>query len=454
MDKQYRSALILLATFAIFLGSYMAYQVYYVKQNEGNDVEQKKKINILSLKKEDVQQIQITQSNGDLLLTYNNGKFELRENPKLELDEATLNDLMTSLSLLQSDKLIGENITNLSDFGLAVPSGKLLLKLGDGSQKTLEIGDALPQEKGYYVKIAGEAKVYLLDKETSEKLMLNLTKIRSKQLVSFKKENTGLLRLSRQDNTVFEALSDKQNPAKWNLTKPFAYQADDAKIDEILSLFFNLKIKDFIPKGGKDLEAYGLEAPVATLALAPVDGQPTELIIGKEKEGEGRYVMKAGGDEILLLETAEVAFTGYAWIDVANRSVIQLNQADISGLEISVGSDKTTVSVEAGKDLTKVETAIQVNGIKLKDNKPLYDFLNPLTEMTASQIQPQDTVSGAAVLTISISLKGSTEKIEFFKKGESNYAVMQNGIYQGKVIAQTDLDKLLEKQKQLKDAVK
>jgi hypothetical protein len=457
MDKQYKSALILVILFAISVAGYFAYQKYGPKDPENMDGENSQKVSMLTNKKEDINHIEIKTVNSDIILVKNNDKFELKDKPKIQMDTVAIGNLLNSLSNLEAMKIISENATNMSDYGLGVPVVSVSYKLAAGDGKTIDIGDKI-RERGYYVKISGENKVYMVDKNTGDNLSVDLNYLRNKQVINFKKDEINLVSLIKKTDIAFEAVEDNSKGGKWVLKKPYEFKADDSKMDEIIGIATDLRIKEFIDITNKNLADYGLETPSNTLKIGAKGVEPEKIHIGSVSEGEdedeggGRYVMKEGASEIFLLENTETEFTGNTFVDMADKSFGSILSDDITSVEATFGDNKLSITVAQGNEPGDAGDVIKVNNVEIKDKNSYSSFLSALTSISATDIRPDDKPNGSAEISIDITTKSGVDKRSLIKKGDKDYYFAKDGYYTGKIISSEDYNKILSAMQLLKDA--
>jgi hypothetical protein len=89
-------------------------------------------------------------------------------------DRVRLSGLTLRLSTLRASRRIPE-AGDLTSFGLSNPSTRVELKLVDGTEHRLAIGEKAPAEAGIYAQKAGDAAVYVISSVTVQDLERLLT---------------------------------------------------------------------------------------------------------------------------------------------------------------------------------------------------------------------------------------------------------------------------------------
>jgi len=452
VDKQYKSTLVLVILFAVAVAGYFGYQKYGPKDEEKKDSDKKtENISLLTYKKDDISEFTVKSGNSNVVVVKNNGKFELKDNPKLDLDPVVVNNLIDTVSTLTATKTIGDNVSDLKAFGLNTPPNSVSIKVAGGAVKTFDIGNKV-FERGYYIKFSGENKVYMIDKASGDNLRLELNTMRNKQLVTLKKEDITQVSVLKKDGVAFEAVQDNANGSKWSIKKPIEYKGDETKINGVIDGALGFKIKEFVQSDTKEVGTFGLDAPATTLVLGAKGGQTTKILIGKLKEDQGTYMMKEGTNEVVLSDSKDIPFTKFAVKDVADTNVASIVAGEVTGVEAIFGNDRIAASVDPGKDAADADDVVTVNNVKLTDKKSYTEFINAFASLNAQDLKPQEQIVEKPDLTITTTTKAGISKVTFTKKGEKEYFVFKNGKYFGQVVAKEDYDKVLQPLQQLKTA--
>src|ERR1700730_13756816 len=94
---------------------------------------------ILSLKQEDISKIQIKKKGGEELdlAKGDAGKWQITAPKPLGADQEAVSSLLSTVSSLNSDRLVDDKASDLSQYGLAQPSLELDLTTKDGKPQRL-----------------------------------------------------------------------------------------------------------------------------------------------------------------------------------------------------------------------------------------------------------------------------------------------------------------------------
>lgn len=247
-----------------------------------------------------------------------------------EEDVGTIFSIMVALS---GKPLSAEEQAKAQDGDYGFDKATIVtLEKADGTNDVLEVGDALPDNSGGYVRKQGESKIYIVTK--GEWLYLRSTVHDLKNLYLFVAGendfiNTISMTRKGQFQYTIEGTVDENDIQDWKVTAPVTWGM--TLTEEFLKFpkqFYNLKASQCLGET-EDWKQYGLDVPAYEVKFK-VGRTEYKLALGniKEEEQDGSryyYARWNDGTDIYLLNTS-----GFEQID---RPVIQM----ISNLVTSVG---------------------------------------------------------------------------------------------------------------------
>jgi hypothetical protein len=202
------------------------------------------------------------------------------------------------------------------------------------------------------IAIALGCFVYFYDSKHTPKTNAEET---AKPAFTVKPSDVVSITVRRKDNTV---VLDKKN-GTWELTKPVEAEADQGTIDGIASDLSDLKIQHSFAARG-DRAKYGLANPAATIEFQSAKGAQHAIQLGdKDFSGDAVYALvdKANPPKIDLLPVSLLDDTSKPVNDLRDRSLIDLNGSEVTGLSIDdpSGAIKLT-KAPAGWEITEPRT--------------------------------------------------------------------------------------------------
>jgi hypothetical protein len=119
---------------------------------------------ILTLSQADITKVEIKQKSGaDFSLAKNDGgKWEIQTPKPLRADQNEVSSMLSTLSSLNSERLIDEKAGNLAEYGLAQPAIEVHVTDKDNKSQKLLIGDSTPTGNAAYVALAAIPRVFTL----------------------------------------------------------------------------------------------------------------------------------------------------------------------------------------------------------------------------------------------------------------------------------------------------
>src|SRR5581483_6366898 len=118
---------------------------------------------ILALDEKNITQFEIKKRDGTTTVAKkdDSGKWSL-VTPALPADQNACNAVTSAVTSLTSDRVVDENASDLSSYGLQPAADAVTFTMKDGSKKTLLIGDATPTNNAVYAKVEGDPKLYTM----------------------------------------------------------------------------------------------------------------------------------------------------------------------------------------------------------------------------------------------------------------------------------------------------
>ena len=113
------------------------------------------------------------------------GDWQVAETPPLPGDTATISGLLTSLSKLDSDRLVDEKPGDLASYGLAQPALEAELNTKDGKATKLLVGDNTPTGSAAFAMVAGDPRLFTISSFVKASVDRSATDFADKKLFAF-----------------------------------------------------------------------------------------------------------------------------------------------------------------------------------------------------------------------------------------------------------------------------
>ena len=117
---------------------------------------------ILTLNQADITRINIQRHRTEMvtLAKLDSGDWQVAETPPLPGDSTTISTLLSTLSALNSDRLVEEKPGELTPYGLAQPALEAEISTKDGKSSKLLFGDNTPAGASAFAMLAGDPRLF------------------------------------------------------------------------------------------------------------------------------------------------------------------------------------------------------------------------------------------------------------------------------------------------------
>jgi hypothetical protein len=274
----------------------------------------------------------------------------------------------------------------LVEFGLLKPSHYVTLKVGkELTSYTLAFGDRAPSMGVAFALLEGQKAVYRVLAAARAEANKDVYYFRDKSVLRLNPIMLDQLSIRYAESAIRVKLPDSN---RWELEKPFKARADHQKVFELLSVFANTEIKEFIAETKNDLRSYGLEkAKIELLFWLSGDSEPTvRLRVGnRSPKKRGYFASMSDRDNIFLLEEEVVSAIPRHANELRSRELFFFEQDRMKRIEIRE-KKKTVVIV---KDRQRGWRRNNVDGEKVDFNL-VKEFLGELLDTRIEEFVTDD----------------------------------------------------------------
>src|SRR3989441_4480675 len=412
--------------------------------------------NILTLNEDVINKIEIRKKSGDQIVIAKdgNGKWQITSPKSMGVDDSAISSMLSTLSSLNSERLVEEKATNLGQYGVTEPKLEVNITDKNNTAHKRRVGDDPPPGRGASAQPAGDPRVFTIASFTKTSLDKGLNDLRDKRLITADADKITRLELIVKQQTI-EFSRDKE---QWQILKPKPLRADGAKVDELLRKITEAKM-DLTAASTESPSPSATPSPGASPSKAPTPATKndpasafasgSEIATAKVTTDSGTQqieVRKNKDDYYAKSSIADGVFKVASDIgqaldkkldDFRNKKVFDFGLADPSKIEIHNGS-KTYVISKSGDDWTAA------NGKKY-EKAGVNALLSKLRDLQATDFA--DSGFGAPALQITVTSDDGkrTEKVSLSKgakntlahrEGESSLYVLDANLIE-------DLQKLL-----------
>lgn len=385
---------------------------------------------ILALRSEDVQAIEIGHRGGETTVLKKNGAQWAITAPKpLAADQSAVGSITSATNNLMSERVVDDNVTDLTSYGLSPALATLKFTMADGKTKTLLVGDDTAAGSAVYAKVDGDPRLFTMTSSSRDTLNKSSKNLRDKRLMTFDRDKTSRvdLDLAKQPPIEFGRIG----PSEWQVLKPKPMRADGFQVEDILGQAIAAQMDSALSDedAKKYAAAFASGQPVATLtATDPGGSQKLEV----RKSGDTYYAKSSVMEGVHKLMPDLPKLLEKKLDDFRNKKIFDFGFTDPSKIEVHDGSKAWTWE-KSGEDWT--------SGGKKMDSVSVQALIDKLRDLAATKF-PE---SGFSIPTLEITVVSDsgkrTEKVQIAPSG-SDYLAKRDGeaaLYQLDASAVKDL---------------
>ncbi len=351
----------------------------------------------LEIKKKDAPPVQVAK--------LESGTWQITQPKAYSADQNAVSGIVSSLSSLNSERVVDEKAVDLNTYGLAQPTLEIDIGQKDKTQKLL-VGDDTPTGGSVYAMLAGNPRVYTMSSYGKNSLDKSLNDLRDKRLLTVNPDKISRMELIRK-NQAIEFGRDKD---EWQILKPKALRADSSLVDEAVRKLTDARMDLSGSDDHAAASAFAKATPAVKAKLTDQSGTQ-ELDIRK---GKDTYYAKSSVVEGTYKIGSDVAQSIDKGVeDFRNKKIFDFGFNDPSKIEVHNGS-KAYFLARNGDDWWS-------NGKKM-DADSVQTLVARLRDLTASRF-PDSGFSSASIEVTVISNDGKrTEKVAIARSGNGYLA--------------------------------
>ncbi|MCX7614475.1 MAG: DUF4340 domain-containing protein [Clostridiales bacterium] len=231
--------------------------------------------------------------------------------PGFQYRQQAIKSVFSKISKIDPEKVVDENPTDLSIYGLKVPKSTVKAKYKDGTTDEIRIGNASPIGDGFYITINGNT-VYLSDPDFGKTFTNNMyffrepdiipgwdspaDVINSVKLIKNGKEIYEIKKYTQQEK---DALKGK-TVSQFHMTKPSEAQVDEEYLQSNLLYPISRIYSDTTVRADNpdNMRGYGLTSDAAQLVVTTNDGEYKILIGDRTPSYSGYFIMREGTSSV------------------------------------------------------------------------------------------------------------------------------------------------------------
>jgi Domain of unknown function (DUF4340) len=368
---------------------------------------------ILKLDEGTITQLELKKRGAEpiVLAKSSSGAWQITQPKALNADQSSVSDAISTLSSLNSERLVDDKASELKPYGLDSPALEVDITEKDNKKQRLLIGDETPTGSAVYAMLAGGSSVFTVASYKKTSIDKSLNDLRDKRLLTVNADKISRLELNRKNQTI----EFGRNKEDWQILKPRPLRADNFQVGELARKLADARMDLSGSEGEKEAaSAFAKGTPVATAQVTDRSGTQ-ELQVRKNKVTyyakssavEGTY--KVGSDLGQALDKG--------LDDFRNKKLFDFGFDDPSKVELHNGS-KAYFLTKGGSDWWS-------NGKKM-DAGTVQSYISNLRGLAASKFVESGFSNPTIELTVTSDEGKRVEKVLIAKSGSGYIAKREN----------------------------
>jgi hypothetical protein len=368
---------------------------------------------ILTLNQTDITAVEIRKKTGEdiILGKTESGQWQLTAPKSLPADQDAVSTMLSSLSSLNSNRLVDDKATNLDQYGLVPPSIEVDITKKDKTTVKLLIGDNTPAGSAAYAAVTGDPRVFTLATYNKSNFDKGPNDLRDKRLLTFDSDKLSRLELSAKKQTI----EFGRNKDQWQIEKPKPLRADSFQVDELVRSVHDAKMElSATDDDKKTAAAFSSGSATASVKITDISGTQ-ELQVRKNKDDY--YAKSSAIAGVYKITSGTATALDKNLDDFRNKKLFDFGYADPEKIEIHDGA-KTVVVTRSSADWLS-------NGAKM-DVPSVTTLIGVVRDLSASKFPDNGFTSPAIEITVTSNDGKRIEKALLSKDGDAYVAKRDN----------------------------
>jgi len=360
-------------------------------------------------------------------------KWAITAPQKLPADQDAIRSMVSTLSSLNSDRLIEEKASELGSYGLASPSLQVTVTKKDGKSEQVLIGDETPTGSGFFAKLPGDARVLTIASFNKSGVDKTIKDLRDKRLLTFDSDKLLRVELAAKGQTI-EFSKNAQN--EWQILKPRPLRADSLQVEELIRKLKDAKMDTAVSDEDAKKAVKTFSGGTQVAAVKATDsGGTQELQVRKDKDKN--YAAKSSVVEGVYKVTSDLGDgLDKGLDDFRNKKLFDFGWNDPSKIEIRQGAAPVTYEKSGEK---------WMSASKQMDSTSMQTLVDKLRDLASTKFVEKGFTTPILEATITSNEGKRVEKVAISKTGNDCFAKRENEL----TIYQLDAKVVEELQKAL-----
>jgi hypothetical protein len=268
------------------------------------------KLDLTEAKTKSVDKIEITtpdedgKKGGKVVLTKQGEEWKVAEPVQAKADADNVKSLLENLPKIEVKEEIAAGTDQYEKYGVTDKKALHVVAF-KGGEKLVDLYFGESGGRGQMTRIGGKDGVYSVTGYSSWAFKRELKNWRHREILKFEDAKVKTVELVNENGTFgFSKEGDKwvgKAKGPKDAAPKDIKEFDPSKVDDLVRAYKGLNADDF--GDGKSADETGLATPVATLTFTLEDGAKRVALLGKNSEGENRWVRRQDSEQIFSVSS-------------------------------------------------------------------------------------------------------------------------------------------------------
>jgi Domain of unknown function (DUF4340) len=369
------------------------------------------------------------------------GEWKITAPQPFGADQTVVSGILSTLSSLNSERVVDEKATDRKPYGLDQPAFQLDITEKDHKTQRLLLGDDTPTGAAAYAMLAGDPRVFTLAAYAKTSLDKSLNDLRDKRLLTENPDKISRLELVRKNQDIELG----RNKDEWQILKPKPLAADSFQVSELIRKLTDARM-DLSSSDTQDVaSAFAHSTPLATAKVTDESGTE-ELQVRKNHQDKTRagqsndtYYAKSSVVEGIYKISPDLGQALDKGLeDFRNKKLFDFGDPD--KVELHIGA-KSYFLTRSGEDWWQDGKKVDAGAVQ--------SLISKLRDCTADKFLDSGFANPTIDVTVTSDDGKRVEKVLMAKSNDGYVAKRENdsGFYQLNSASVDDLEKAAEEVK-------
>ncbi|MGQ0733723.1 MAG: DUF4340 domain-containing protein [Acidobacteriota bacterium] len=402
------------------LGAY----IYFVDADRpapGSSTKEK----VFTVESDAIEEVTLTSDQETTTLRKADGTWTMTAPVKVDADQTEMSTVTSSLASLEINRVVEENASDLSQYGLADPRIEVSFKAKDGVAGSLRLGDKTATQSDVYAARPGESRVFLVQAYQESSFAKKTFDLRDKRILRFERDKVDAMEIAQAGSPPIVLA---RAGSEWVLKQPVQTRGDYSAIEGLLTRLSTANMSRIVepPADEAGAKALGFDKPNVVVTLGAGSTKAT-LALGKEEDGAA-YARDEGRGLVFAIEPSLLTDLRKTSDEYRHKDLFEFRSFNADRLRIVRGADtyefeKVPASGDTSEKWQRVTTGGPATDV---DSTKMGDLLSRLSGLRAQSFRASrhDTGLDRAPLVVSASYDaGKFERIRLATVGKEAFGM-------------------------------